>query len=174
MKYLKELCLSKLGNIPLECYEMLFDGNFIFEHLIVLKLGECHSIDDNCLRLLIKMYDTYFSLTLDDDSSSPHFVLLRCPRLIDLTCSWASYLTDDGFNEIVLHCPRLQRLSLVGCYQIYGRILHDVPQRYLPEIEYLNFEHCNQIDDEILIELYRRKPSISILNYYGTSVDEDQ
>lgn len=106
----------------------------------------------------------HFSLSL---------TLFRCPRLIDFTCSWASYLTDDGFNEIVLHCHRLQRLSLAGCCQIYGRLLKDVPQRYLRQIKYLNFEHCNQIDDEILIALYQRNPSIRILNYYGTPVNED-
>jgi hypothetical protein len=98
----------------------------------------------------------------------------RCPRLIDLTCSWAYSLTDDSFNEIVLRCSQLRRLSLVGCYQIYGQILNDVPETYLHQIEYLNFEHCNQIDDELLVELYRRKKSILIFNYYGSPVDDDE
>lgn len=101
------------------------------------------------------------------------FSLNRCPRLIDFTCSWASFLTDDGFNEIIRHCHFLRRLSLLGCHRISGRLLENVPQRYLQHIRYLNFDNCNQIDDEILIALYQRSPSIKILNYYGTPVNED-
>jgi len=91
-----------------------------------------------------------------------------------LTCSWAYSLTDDSFNEIIIRCRQLRRLSLVGCYQIYGKILNDVPEKYLNHIEYLNFEHCNQIEDDILAELYKRKRSISIFNYYGSPVDDDE
>ncbi|CAF4509541.1 unnamed protein product, partial [Rotaria magnacalcarata] len=52
-------------------------------------------------------------------------------------------------------------------------ILDYVPEKYFHNIEYLNFEQCNQIEDELLIKLYKRKKSISIINYYGTSVDDD-
>lgn len=97
----------------------------------------------------------------------------RCPRLIDFTCSWAYSLTDDSFNEIVIGCPHLRRLSLVGCHQIYGHILDDVPQKYFHDIEYLNFEQCNQIEDDLLVRLHKRKKSISIVNYYGTAVDDE-
>jgi hypothetical protein len=62
----------------------------------------------------------------------------------------------------------------LGCHQIYGQILKDVPEKYLHHIEYLNFEQCNQIEDDLLVELYKRKKSISILNYYGSSVDDDE
>ncbi|CAF0783385.1 unnamed protein product [Rotaria sordida] len=148
---LKELCLSKLTTVPLESFQLLFNGKHIFEHLIILKLGECHLIDDDCVRSIIKM----------------------CPRLIDFTCTWAYCLTDDSFNEIVIRCHHLRRLSLVGCHQIYGQILHDVPEKYFYDIEYLNFEQCNQIEDDLLVKLYKRKKSISIINYYGTSVDDD-
>ncbi|CAF3319036.1 unnamed protein product [Rotaria socialis] len=148
---LKELCLSKLTNASLESFQLLFDGKHIFRNLALLKLGECHSIDDNCVRSIITM----------------------CPRLIDFMCSWAYSLTDGSFNEIAMRCQHLRRLSLVGCHQIYGRILDYVPEKYFHHIEYLNFEQCNQIEDELLIKLYKRKKSISIINYYGTSVDDD-
>jgi hypothetical protein len=98
----------------------------------------------------------------------------RCLRLIDLTCSWAYGVTDEGFNDIVRRCHHLKRLSLIGCYQIYGSILRDVPEKFLKSIEYLNFEQCNQIEDDILIALYRRKTSIAIINYYGSSVDDEE
>jgi hypothetical protein len=91
-----------------------------------------------------------------------------------LTCTWAYSLTDDSFNEIITRCHHLRRLSLVGCYQIYGQILNDVPEKYLHDIEYLNFEHCNQIEDELLVELYKRNKSITIFNYYGSPVDDDE
>lgn len=90
-----------------------------------------------------------------------------------MTCSWAYSLTDDSFNEIISRCDHLRRLSLVGCYQIYGKILNDVPDKYLRSIEYLNFEHCNQIDDDLLVDLYQRNKSISIFNYYGAHVDDE-
>ncbi|CAF4214559.1 unnamed protein product, partial [Rotaria magnacalcarata] len=51
---LKELCLSKLTNASLESFQRLFDGKHIFRNLALLKLGECHSIDDNCVRSIIK------------------------------------------------------------------------------------------------------------------------
>jgi hypothetical protein len=83
-------------------------------------------------------------------------------------------VTDEGFNDIVRRCHLLQRLSLIGCYQIYGSVLRDVPEKYLKSIEYLNFEQCNQIEDDILIALYRRKTSVAIINYYGSSVDDEE
>ncbi|CAF3383278.1 unnamed protein product [Rotaria sp. Silwood1] len=148
---LKELCLSKLTTVPLKSFQLLFNGKHIYENLILLKLGECHLIDDDCVRSIIRM----------------------CPRLIDFTCTWAYGLTDDSFNEIVTRCHHLRRLSLVGCHQIYGHILNDIPEKYFHDIEYLNFEQCNQIEDDLLVKLYKRKKSISIVNYYGTSVDDD-
>ncbi len=149
---MRELCLSKLPNIPLESFQLLFNENYIFEHLTTLKLGECHSIDDTCMRSIIKM----------------------CPRLIDFTFTWAYSLTDESFNEIIIRCHQLRRLSLVGCYQIYGQILNDVPEKYFHQIEYLNCEHCNQIEDQILVDLFKRKRTITIYNYYGSIVDEDE
>jgi hypothetical protein len=91
-----------------------------------------------------------------------------------LTCSWAYGLTDDSFNEIVIRCEQLRRLSLLGCHQIYGQILKNVPEKYFHHIEYLNFEQCNQIEDDILIDLYKRKKSLTIINYYGSSIDDDE
>lgn len=82
-------------------------------------------------------------------------------------------MTDESFNEIVIHCQCLRRLSLVGCHLIRGQILSDVPWKYLFRIEYFNFEHCNQINDEILVELYRRKHSLIIYDYYGSLVEEN-
>ena len=97
----------------------------------------------------------------------------RCPRLIHLTCSWAYAVTDVGFSDITSRCDHLEDLSLIGCYQIYGDILNDVPHRYLRSIKSLNFEQCNHIQDDLLLDLYRRKKTISIVNYYGSAVNED-
>ena len=83
-------------------------------------------------------------------------------------------MTDIGFNEIVRRCHRLEYLSLIGCYQITGDILIYVPHQYLPRIKVFNFEQCNQIADEILADLYRRKRSISITNYYGSLVEDEE
>ena len=90
-----------------------------------------------------------------------------------MTCTWAFNLTDESFNEIVSRCHHLRRLSLLGCHRIYGQILNQVPENYLKNIEYLNFEQCNQIEDDLLVNLYQRNKSISITNYYGSSVDDD-
>lgn len=99
----------------------------------------------------------------------------RCPNLIDFTCTWAYGVTTLGFNQIVKRCDQLTSLSLIGCYQISGEILFDVPEKYLRQIRSINFEQCNQIDDQILLDLYRRKRSLTLINYYGSTVeDEDE
>ena len=82
-------------------------------------------------------------------------------------------MTTVGFNDIVKNFQRLEALSLIGCYQIAGDILFEVPETYLPSIRSLNFEQCNQIDDDILVDLYRRKKTIAIVNYYGSPVEDE-
>jgi hypothetical protein len=52
--------------------------------------------------------------------------------------------------------------------------LNDVPEKYFHRIEYLNCEHCNQIEDQLLVELFQRKKTVTIYNYYGSIVDEDE
>ncbi|UJR35284.1 hypothetical protein I4U23_028047 [Adineta vaga] len=149
--HLKELSLTKMPNIPLESFQILFNDKHSFAHLILLKLDECHFIDDNCLRAIMTM----------------------CPCLIDFTCSWAYNLTDEGFNEIVMRCHHLRRLSLLGCHQIFGHVLKDVPEKHLQHIEQLNFTQCNQIKDDLLLDLYKRNKSIVILDYYASLVTDD-
>ncbi|CAF1012974.1 unnamed protein product [Adineta ricciae] len=53
--HLRELCLTKIPNVPLESFYILFDSKHIFQHLILLKLDECHFIDDNCVRAIMTM-----------------------------------------------------------------------------------------------------------------------
>ncbi|CAF5121408.1 unnamed protein product, partial [Rotaria sp. Silwood1] len=146
---LEQLYLSTLNNISSKSFQLLFNKNCTFKYLHSLTLGECHMIDDNCVRLIVQC----------------------CPHLIDLTCSSAYGITDEGFNEIVTHCNQLRYFTLTGCHQIYGEILLDVPEKYLKSIEYLNLDKCNKIDDIILIELFQRKKFISIVNSYGSLIE---
>lgn len=64
-------------------------------------------------------------------------------------------------------------MSLLGCHQIHGHVLKDVPDKYLPHVEYLCFHQCNQIKDELLLDLCRRKKSLEIYDYYGSLVSEE-
>ncbi|CAF0829322.1 unnamed protein product [Rotaria sp. Silwood1] len=147
---LEQLYLSTLNNISSKSFQLLFNKNCTFNYLHSLTLGECHMIDDNCVRLIVQC----------------------CPHLIDLTCSSAYGITDEGFNEIVTHCNnQLRYFTLTGCHQIYGEILLDVSEKYLKSIEYLNLDKCNKIDDIILIELFQRKKFISIVNSYGSLIE---
>ncbi|CAF0760834.1 unnamed protein product [Rotaria sordida] len=145
---LEELYLSALNNISSESFQLLFNKNYTFKYLQCLKLDEYHMIDDNCIRLIVQ----------------------SCPHLIDLTCSLAYNVTDEGFNEIVIRCNQLQYLTLTGCNQIYGEILFDVPEKYLKSIKYLNFDKCNQIEDFILIDLFQRTKFILIIDSYGSLI----
>lgn len=72
-----------------------------------------------------------------------------------------------------MRCQHLRRLSLLGCHQIYGYMLKDVPDTYLRQIEHLNFTQCNQIKDDLLLDLHQRKKSIIILDYYASLVIDD-
>ncbi|CAF2521813.1 unnamed protein product [Rotaria sp. Silwood2] len=146
---LEELYLSGLKNILSKSFQLLFNNNYTFKYLHSLKLGECHMIDDNCVQSIV----------------------YSCPHLIDITCSLAYGITDEGFNEIVTRCNQLRSLTLTGCNQIYGEVLFDVPEKYLQSIEYLNFDKCNQIEDFILIDLFQRKRFISVIDSYGSLIE---
>lgn len=167
-----------MNDIPAECFQYLFDKrNHRFEHLSVLKLGECHAVNDICIECMINTYvvnNLFSKENLLSTWALFVFLLKRCPSLKELTCSWAYGVTDVGFSAIVRHCQHLEYVSLIGCYLISGEALVDVPHKYLKSIKELNFEQCNQISDDILLELYRRKKNLLIINYYGSLVEDEE
>ena len=91
------------------------------------------------------------------------------PHLITLDLSWCWYITDEGLKNIVNQGRNIQKLILIGLNGLTGKPFEDTAER-LPRLHYLDLCNCNLIIDDIVIDIARKIPSLSIVNYYGDVV----
>ncbi|KAL3880063.1 hypothetical protein ACJMK2_032334 [Sinanodonta woodiana] len=83
-----------------------------------------------------------------------------------LALCWCWAITDTGLIHIVDHCGNLEYLDLLGIDKVIGVCLHRIPDE-MPRLTYLNLRQCNKIDDDLIVEIIRQKPDLTVINYYG-------
>ncbi|XP_062577595.1 F-box/LRR-repeat protein 2-like [Saccostrea cucullata] len=92
-----------------------------------------------------------------DFSESTQFVndcviqMTKCcgPTLQNLALSWCWDITDPGVISIVDHCRNLEVLDIIGLHKITCD------------------RQCNRIIDELIEDVVRKKPDLTVFNYYG-------
>ena len=144
-------------------------------------MGKCHS--------LITVNVSRDKLVSDIGISS---LAVGCPKLISVVCDHLFLLTDPrllpcqvskgsklsgglssvvGVAALAQFCPHLQRLSLIGCFQINTGI-----QKHLSTLKFLkeiNLTGCNKISKLSLIQLSQSCVSLESINLTdcGSEVD---
>lgn len=122
-----------------------------FPHLRVVGLPECSHLDNEGLQTIV----------------------LGCGATLRLlNIAWCWDIDDVALEIMVRGCPNLTNMELLGLKVLEGSPLAEI-HSYMPKLLYLGLQQCNRIDDDILIQLARAKPSLHIVNYYGERITPD-
>lgn len=87
-------------------------------------------------------------------------------QLRELSLSWCWFITDRGLISIVDHCCNLETLDLLGIDKVKGECLARIPEE-MPKLKFLDLRQCNQIVDNLIMDMVRQKPDLKVYNYYG-------
>ncbi|XP_045205172.2 F-box/LRR-repeat protein fbxl-1-like [Mercenaria mercenaria] len=119
--------------------------------LQVLNLSECSAVNDQVV------------LDMSQACGS---------HLKELSLSWCWFITDTGLISIVDHCCNMENLDLLGIDRIYGECLSRVPEE-MTKLKFLDLRQCNQILDNLIVDMVRRKKDLKVINYYGEEFVHD-
>lgn len=93
-------------------------------------------------------------------------------HLKELALSWCWFITDTGLVSLVDHCCNLEMLDLLGIDRICGECLARVPEE-MTKLKFLDLRQCNQILDNLIVDMVRRKKDLKVINYYGEEFVHD-
>ncbi|XP_074650951.1 uncharacterized protein LOC141905809 [Tubulanus polymorphus] len=146
LRNLRELQLRKGVEFTVAGLKRAFDCG-TWKYLTALDLSECTQVDDNVMISIVKCCGAL---------------------LLKLCLCWCWNITDIGLVTIVDHCSNIQRLDLLGIHLITGVCLQRIPQELI-HLSYLNLQNCNQIQDELIVNVLRslNNRQLTVINYYG-------
>lgn len=145
--------LAKLKALTIRRGRVLTDSDFVYAFttgalkcLVYLDLSECSGLGDDGLIAIAG----------------------HCPKLKKFDLNWCWELTDRGVGTVVEKCPNLETLGLTGIVKLTCDPLVPMLQR-LPHLVYLDLQQCPNINDDIMRDMVRAKPALTVINYYGES-----
>ncbi|CAH1777093.1 unnamed protein product [Owenia fusiformis] len=143
LQSLTELRLKKGIGFSTEVLQDFFESHQL--NLEYLDLTECTFLQDSAVFQITK----------------------QCGKTLrSLALCWCWDLTDDSLISIVDNCPNIRHLDLTGLDKITGSCLDRIPEE-MPHLKFLDLRQCNNIIDELIQDVVRRKKDLTVINYYG-------
>ncbi len=146
------------------------------EKLVLTKATEVDSIDIGHLLSCPLPQLEILTMAEFEHMNTINVVVLceNCPNLAELNLEWSLNVEDAGVEAILTKLRKLRRLNLTGLKKASGgpfkRAL-TIPGSALNSLQSLDVSQCNGIKDDVLKEILKRFPHMSIRNYYGETDD---
>lgn len=159
IRYTK-LTLRKLRGISAKCFEDFFRGS--------------------CLFNLTKL-DFYDACFLNNKAVS---YLTKAVNLRYLDVSWTDQILNNSIKSILISCTQLEKIYLQGCKLLDENLFLDfisingeekeLATKYRFEnLKYINLTKCDLIPDKVLDQLMTQYTWITLINYYGRDLKDD-
>jgi hypothetical protein len=150
----KKLTLRKLRNISSKCFENFFKNSLLYN---------------------LEKIDFYDAPKLNDKSVS---YLSKYSNLKYIDISWSDNVKNESIIKIFLNCKKLEKIYLQGCKSIDDEIFEKcfIGKKNINKFDNLkliDLTKCDLVSDNIILDVYNEFPWISIINYYGRDLRDD-
>ncbi|CAD8127921.1 unnamed protein product [Paramecium sonneborni] len=143
---LNKLSIYKAQDIDEHAMFSLFNNKQFHE----LNLNQCDGITDQVLYQIAK----------------------NCLFLKYINLSWNLHITDLCVSILLSNCKYLEEVYLIGCKQLTNDCLPKNLHGLFLKLRILNFESCNNMNDNELMNLKNQFKYVKIINYYGDEIDK--
>ena len=128
-----------------------------------LMLHSCSHLRNSTLKQIGYNCSSMLFLDLSDCTqvcnAVVRVVLVECPLLEELRLERCHRVTDAAFDmlqspfQVLIGCLSLQAISLKGCPQVSGQIVHTL-NGACRHLKYLNLSQCKQIESSKISEIF--------------------
>ena len=150
----KKLTLRKLRNISSKCFENFFQNSLLYN---------------------LEKIDFYDAPKLNDKSVS---YLSKFCNIKYIDISWSDNVKNESIIKIFLNCKKLEKIYLQGCKSIDDEVFEKcfIGKKNINKFDNLkliDLTKCDLVSDNIILDVYNEFPWISIINYYGRDLRDD-
>lgn len=136
---------------------------FLVPHRVTLNLHKCNAIRNSTLKQIAYNCKDLRALNLSDClqvcNAVVRVILVECPVLEELRLDRCHRVTDSAFDmsqspfQVLAGCLSLQAISLKGCPQVSGQIVHTL-NSVCRNLRYLNLSQCKQVESAAIQEIF--------------------
>ncbi|CAG8468657.1 4674_t:CDS:2, partial [Acaulospora morrowiae] len=88
-----------------------------------------------------------------------------------LGLDWCWEIKEDFLSGILASCPKLQEISMVGCYEITCETLQEME---FPELRVLNLFSCRAVALSTIKKICQMNKGTYIIDYYGEAYKDEK
>lgn len=118
------------------------------------------------------------SIVLDQcellDTSAVLQIAKNCKNLQKLSVQWCIEVRDEAIAAVIVSCPHLKSLDCTGLKNLTGDCVRSALETEdaggwsgLRSMRYMSFQQCNQVEDSVLEQCFKRFPKIEIRDFYN-------
>ncbi|CAD8174384.1 unnamed protein product [Paramecium pentaurelia] len=146
-----------------------------FNKLNKLSIFKAQDIDQDYMYQLF--YNKQFQeINLNQCDGITNKVLYQiaqnCQQLKYINLSWNFHISDQCVSLILENSKQLEEVYLIGCKQLTFDCIPQNLNGLFQKLRMLNFESCNNMNDDKLMKLKNQFKYIKIINYYGDEIDK--
>ena len=152
-----KLILRKLRKITQECFIKFFSFSN-FENLEKLDFYDAPKLNDKAI---------------------VNISLIKKLKYLDI--SWCEGVSNETVKKIIINCNFISKIYLQGCKNLDDNLFNDVffyenndeLKQHLKRIYFIDLTKCDYVSDEVINNIYDKYPNLTIINYYGRDLRDE-
>jgi len=152
-----KLILRKLRKITQECFIKFFSFSN-FENLEKLDFYDAPKLNDKAI---------------------VNISLIKKLKYLDI--SWCESVSNETVKKIIINCNFISKIYLQGCKNLDDNLFNDVffyenndeLKQHLKRIYFIDLTKCDYVSDEVINNIYDKYPNLTIINYYGRDLRDE-
>ena len=152
-----KLILRKLRKITQECFIKFFSFSN-FENLEKLDFYDAPKLNDKAI---------------------VNISLIKKLKYLDI--SWCEGVSNETVKKIIINCNFISKICLQGCKNLADNLFNDVffyenneeLKQHLKRIYFIDLTKCDYVSDEVINNIYDKYPNLTIINYYGRDLSDE-
>ena len=152
-----KLILRKLRKITQECFIKFFSFSN-FENLEKLDFYDAPKLNDKAI---------------------VNISLIKKLKYLDI--SWCEGVSNETVKKIIINCNFISKICLQGCKNLDDNLFNDVffyenneeLKQHLKRIYFIDLTKCDYVSDEVINNIYDKYPNLTIINYYGRDLRDE-
>ena len=152
-----KLILRKLRKITQECFIKFFSFSN-FENLEKLDFYDAPKLNDKAI---------------------VNISLIKKLKYLDI--SWCEGVSNETVKKIIINCNFISKICLQGCKNLDDNLFNDVffyenndeLKQHLKRIYFIDLTKCDYVSDEVINNIYDKYPNLTIINYYGRDLSDE-
>ena len=180
---LKELNISYCENLEDYFLDMI---SVIFNKFTKLILRKLRKITQECFIKFfsfsnfenLEKLDFYDAPKLND-KAIVNISLIKKLKYLDI--SWCEGVSNETVKKIIINCNFISKICLQGCKNLDDNLFNDVffyenndeLKQHLKRIYFIDLTKCDYVSDEVINNIYDKYPNLTIINYYGRDLRDE-